>query len=144
MRHVQNVDDEVKLAPWRVTKNLINAFKNTGLMQITGPGDPTGRGEGLSFIRVPARTQLSTRDQGNVPRRKGVCLHAVFGRGLATTTLTAGPWGDLRAAVAKTDADLRKLHISELREKLISYGVPEAEVMSLPRWCVRPQRESCG
>ena len=43
---------------------------------------------------------------------------------------------DASAAVAKTDADLRKLHISELREKLISYGVPEAEVMSLPRWCV--------
>ena len=65
-------DDEVKLAPWRVSRNVINAFKNSGTLQITGSGDPTGRGEGFSFIRVPARTMASERDTGAIPRRRGV------------------------------------------------------------------------
>ena len=70
MLHHQ-VDDEVKLAPWRVTKNLMLAFRNNGMLQITGPGDPTGRGEGFSFIRVPARAHASAREH-NVPKKKGM------------------------------------------------------------------------
>ena len=83
------VDDEVKLAPWRVAKNVINAFKNSGLMQITGPGDPTGRGEGLSFIRVPSRPQLATRDLGNVRHRKGAFIGA--GRNYAEAAVLMRP-----------------------------------------------------
>ena len=49
------VDDELKLTPWRISKNVIAAFQGKTLLQMSGFGDPTGRGEGYSFVRVPMR-----------------------------------------------------------------------------------------
>ena len=56
----QNEDDEVKegqsveqqLAPWQTTKNFLNAAANKAMLQIHGEGDPTGRGEAFSFLKV--------------------------------------------------------------------------------------------
>ena len=57
----QNEDDEVKetgqsveqqLAPWRTTKNFLNAAANKAMLQVHGEGDPTGRGEAFSFLKV--------------------------------------------------------------------------------------------
>ena len=41
----------MKLAPWNVTRNFINAIQNNALLQLHGIGDPTGRGEGFSFLK---------------------------------------------------------------------------------------------
>lgn len=43
---------EQQLAPWLATKNFINATQGKAMLKLYGPGDPTGRGEGFSFIRV--------------------------------------------------------------------------------------------
>ena len=56
----QNEDDEVKegssvqqqLAPWQTTKNFLNAAANKAMLQVHGEGDPTGRGEAFSFLKV--------------------------------------------------------------------------------------------
>lgn len=56
----QNEDDEARegqsieqqLAPWRTTKNFLNAASNKAMLQIHGEGDPTGRGEAFSFLKV--------------------------------------------------------------------------------------------
>jgi hypothetical protein len=47
---------EQQLAPWIATKNFINATQAKSMIQIYGEGDPTGRGEGLSFIWVSMKT----------------------------------------------------------------------------------------
>ncbi|GAA5893262.1 histone acetyltransferase [Sporobolomyces salmoneus] len=46
------LDIEQQLAPWITTKNFINANANKAMLKLHGEGDPTGRGEALSFLRV--------------------------------------------------------------------------------------------
>lgn len=46
-----HLEVEEQLAPWVVTKNFIMATQAKAMLQLHGPGDPTGCGEGFSFIR---------------------------------------------------------------------------------------------
>ncbi|KAI8055199.1 hypothetical protein BDF22DRAFT_675850 [Syncephalis plumigaleata] len=43
---------EQQLAPWIATKNFINAAQGKAMLKLYGPGDPTGCGEGFSFLRI--------------------------------------------------------------------------------------------
>ncbi|KAF2200955.1 hypothetical protein GQ43DRAFT_416872 [Delitschia confertaspora ATCC 74209] len=43
---------ELKLAPWHTTKNFLNACQGKAMLELHGEGDPTGRGEAFSFIKV--------------------------------------------------------------------------------------------
>ncbi|KAI0224391.1 hypothetical protein L0F63_007255 [Massospora cicadina] len=43
---------EEQLAPWIITRNFINATQGKAMLKLYGEGDPTGRGEGFSFVRV--------------------------------------------------------------------------------------------
>jgi len=46
------LDIEIQLAPWITTKNFVLATQGKGMLKLHGPGDPTGREEGFSFIRA--------------------------------------------------------------------------------------------
>ena len=56
------MDDEIKVAPWNTTRAYIQAMKGKCLLQLTGPADPTGCGEGFSYVRMPNKpmTKVST------------------------------------------------------------------------------------
>lgn len=41
-----------KLAPWRASKNFLAACGDNGMIALHGQGDPTGRGEGFSFVKI--------------------------------------------------------------------------------------------
>lgn len=43
---------EQQLAPWIASRNFINATQGKAMLQLYGEGDPTGRGEGFSFIKT--------------------------------------------------------------------------------------------
>ncbi|KAI9712271.1 MAG: hypothetical protein M1820_001484 [Bogoriella megaspora] len=43
---------EEKLAPWKTTKNFLNACSSKAMLEIFGEGDPSGRGEAFSFIKT--------------------------------------------------------------------------------------------
>lgn len=47
-----NLDIEQLLAPWIATKNFIHASQGKAMLKLHGDGDPTGMGEGFSFLRV--------------------------------------------------------------------------------------------
>lgn len=57
-RTVDDNDDESKmsleqkLAPWISTKNFIHGTQGKAMLELHGDGDPTGRGEGISFIKT--------------------------------------------------------------------------------------------
>ena len=51
------MDDEIKAAPWNTTRAFIAAMKNKCILQLTGDADPTGRGEGFSYVKVPNKTE---------------------------------------------------------------------------------------
>ncbi|KIY51236.1 hypothetical protein FISHEDRAFT_64273 [Fistulina hepatica ATCC 64428] len=48
----QNLSVEQQLAPWNTTKNFISACQQKAMLQLHGPGDPTGRGEAFSMMRI--------------------------------------------------------------------------------------------
>ena len=49
----KKVDEEIQTAPWNTTRAYIQAMKGKCLLQVRGVADPTGMGEGFSYIRIP-------------------------------------------------------------------------------------------
>ena len=100
------MDDEVKVAPWNTTRAYVQAMKNKCLLQLTGPADPTGCGEGFSYVRVPNKPQINKEELDSQPKR----------------------------IVTGTDADLRRLSLNNAKAILRKHGVPEDEIKKLSRW----------
>ncbi|TPX74808.1 hypothetical protein CcCBS67573_g03915 [Chytriomyces confervae] len=46
-----STDLEIQMAPWIWSKNFVMTIQGKGMVQLYGGGDPTGIGEGFSFIR---------------------------------------------------------------------------------------------
>jgi transcription initiation factor TFIID subunit 1 len=57
------IDDEVKNAPWHTTRSYLDANKGKCLLQINGVADPTGRGEGFSYVRQPFKNKQDEGDE---------------------------------------------------------------------------------
>ncbi|XP_037910415.1 transcription initiation factor TFIID subunit 1 isoform X2 [Hermetia illucens] len=100
------MDDEVKVAPWNTTRAYIQAMRGKCLLQLTGPADPTGCGEGFSYVRVPNKPTQTKEEQEKEPKR----------------------------TVTGTDADLRRLPLNKAKELLRKFKVPEEEIKKLSRW----------
>ncbi|CAD5209353.1 unnamed protein product [Bursaphelenchus xylophilus] len=98
------IEDEIKCAPWNTSRAFIAATKGKCLLDQTGVADPTGCGQGFSYVRVSAKPQKE--DVPQIPKR----------------------------LVTGTNADLRKLPLKEAKEICRSYGVKEEEINSLSRW----------
>jgi transcription initiation factor TFIID subunit 1, fungi type len=43
---------EQQMAPWRATRNFTMASQGKAMLKLHGEGDPTGRGEGFSFVKT--------------------------------------------------------------------------------------------
>ncbi|XP_013142953.1 PREDICTED: transcription initiation factor TFIID subunit 1 [Papilio polytes] len=99
------MDDEVKVAPWNTTRAYIQAMRGKCLLQLTGPADPTGCGEGFSYVRMPNKPTQQPNDEQQ-PKR----------------------------TVTGTDADLRRLSLNNAKALLRKFGVPEEEIKKLSRW----------
>ena len=48
----ENQTLEQELAPWKTSKNFINATQGKAMLKLHGEGDPSGRGEAFSFIKT--------------------------------------------------------------------------------------------
>ncbi|XP_053398607.1 transcription initiation factor TFIID subunit 1-like isoform X2 [Mercenaria mercenaria] len=101
------IEDEVKTAPWNTTRAYISAMKGKCLLDLNGVADPTGVGEGFSYIKVPNKPQPRDEGKDNTPQKK---------------------------TVTGTDADLRKLYLKDAKNLLRKFGVPEHEIKKLSRW----------
>ncbi|XP_055893415.1 transcription initiation factor TFIID subunit 1-like isoform X2 [Biomphalaria glabrata] len=100
------IDDEIRVAPWNTTRAYISAMKGKCLLQLTGLADPTGCGEGFSYIKVP-----------NKP-----------------TTKEEAKETPVKKTVTGTDADLRRLNLQDAKQLLRKFGVHESEIKKLSRW----------
>lgn len=53
---------QVRTAPWNTTRAFIAAMKGKCLLEVTGVADPTGCGEGFSYVKIPNKpTQQKVR-----------------------------------------------------------------------------------
>jgi hypothetical protein len=75
------IEEELQLTSWNLTQNFINAMQGKGLLQITGFGDPSGRGEAYSYLRLAQKVANPKIEKDKEPK----------------------------AIVTGTDADLRKV-----------------------------------
>ncbi|XP_070491239.1 transcription initiation factor TFIID subunit 1 [Chironomus tepperi] len=100
------MDDEVKVAPWNTTRAYLQAMRGRCILQLNGPADPTGCGEGFSYVRMPNKPTQNKEEQESQPKR----------------------------TVTGTDADLRRLPLSNAKALLRKYNVPEEEIKKLSRW----------
>lgn len=100
------MDDEVKVAPWNTTRAYLQAMRGRCILQLNGPADPTGCGEGFSYVRMPNKPTQNKEEQESQPKR----------------------------TVTGTDADLRRLPLNRAKELLRKYNVPEEEIKKLSRW----------
>ena len=108
MRHICSVVVQVRAAPWSTTRSYIAAMKGKCLLQLHGVAEPTGCGEGFSYIKVP-----------NKPTLKEDCRET-----------------PMKKMVTGTDADLRRLVLRDARQMLRSrFGLKESDVSVVCTLC---------
>jgi hypothetical protein len=103
--------EELQLAPWHLTGEFIEVHKKaegTGMMKLTGLGDPSGQGEGFSFLRE---------------------VDAKPTKAVGTGTLSAQ-----MKKITGTEDDLRKLTMKQMAALLRSYGMAQKQIDTLKRW----------
>ncbi|KAL6946794.1 hypothetical protein ACO0QE_001643 [Hanseniaspora vineae] len=60
----EKVNLEEQLTPWNTTKNFLNATQMRAMVAIHGEGDPTGNGEGISFLKTSMKGGLVFNNAG--------------------------------------------------------------------------------
>mmetsp|Transcript_17160 Transcript_17160/g.41757 ORF Transcript_17160/g.41757 Transcript_17160/m.41757 type:complete len:1420 (+) Transcript_17160:199-4458(+) len=102
--------EELQLAPWHLSGEFYDVHKKgegTGMMKLTGLGDPSGVGEGFSFLReVDAKPSKS----------------------VATGQINQ------KDKITGTEDDLRKLTMKQMANILRSYGMAQKDIDTLKRW----------
>ncbi|KAJ3332178.1 hypothetical protein HDU76_001059 [Blyttiomyces sp. JEL0837] len=136
-----NADIEVQMAPWTTTKNF-----RRGMLKLFGDGDPTGRGEGFSFIKQSMKVPFY-RQGDPVPEKPDPSkpkVHTKFSyteQDVIYREEIKRIWNaQLRALSCETPPDLgdegeedieamgrkkRQLEISEENERKTMYGYDE-------------------
>jgi transcription initiation factor TFIID subunit 1 len=97
-----DLDDEIKNAPWHTTRAYLDAIKGKCLLQVTGIADPTGRGEGFSYVRQQIKTNKE---------EEAKAAAAAHQEKLKEQQLKEQQQQQTKRMVTGTDADLRRLHL---------------------------------
>lgn len=110
-----HMERELQITPWNLSSNFVactsQGKENIERLEITGVGDPSGRGLGFSYARAPPKAPVSNA----MVKKK-----AAANRGGSTVT--------------GTDADLRRLSMEAAREVLLKFNVPEEDIANQTRW----------
>ncbi len=113
------IDDEVKNAPWHTTRAYLDATKGKCLLQINGVADPTGRGEGFSYVRQAFKPN-NTKQEEEAQKEQQAAQKEQAAQN--------------KRMVTGTDADLRRLNLKDAKQLLLKYGLPQEEIDKLKRW----------
>uniref|UniRef100_A0A1D1Y4I7 Transcription initiation factor TFIID subunit 1 n=1 Tax=Anthurium amnicola TaxID=1678845 RepID=A0A1D1Y4I7_9ARAE len=113
-----HIERELLITSWNLSSNFVACTnqdrENIERLEITGVGDPSGRGLGFSYVRVTPKAPFTSA----VVKKKASAVTA--GRGSSTVT--------------GTDADLRRLSMDAAREVLLKFNVPDEQIGRLTRW----------
>ena len=107
----RRIIQELMLSSWNLSQSFLSAFQTQGRMHLTGYGDPTNGHGGINFIKLPLK--ISRHESALLRKKKK---------------------GKPSQKVTGTGADLRKLSMKFLHEKLGQYGFTENTLAGLDRW----------
>merc|ERR1740136_89270 len=108
------IHEELLLSPWHLTSEFIDVHKHehgTGMMGLTGLGDPSGRTEAFNFLRV-ADARPNKAPGNNTDGALNTRIKKITG----------------------TENDLRKLNMKQMAEILRSYSMGMQDISRLKRW----------
>ncbi|XP_015082118.1 transcription initiation factor TFIID subunit 1 isoform X2 [Solanum pennellii] len=109
-----HIERELQITPWNLSSNFVACTnqdrENIERLEITGVGDPSGRGLGFSYVRTTPKAPIPNA----ISKKK--------------TVVAKG------STVTGTDADLRRLSMEAAREVLLKFNVPEEQIAKLTRW----------
>jgi hypothetical protein len=71
------MDVQQLLAPWVMTKSYLHSQRDKAWVQLYGEAEPTGRGEGFSFIKVSMK-ELFLREHETMEERQGSFSSSFF------------------------------------------------------------------
>ncbi|CAK4644951.1 unnamed protein product [Aphanomyces euteiches] len=114
----RSINEQLLLTPWNLTNGYVECHlqgKGSGMLLLGGIGDPSARGEGFSFVRVPQSRAKKKEGEEIAVSEEAEVQKAV-------------------AAVTGTTADLRKLKMKEAGEVLKNLGMSESDIKKLRRW----------
>ncbi|OMP09565.1 Ubiquitin [Corchorus olitorius] len=110
-----HIERELQITPWNLSSNFVACTgqdrENIERLEITGVGDPSGRGLGFSYVRTAPKAPVSNA----VMKKK--------------TAVARGG-----SSVTGTDADLRRLSMEAAREVLLKFNVPDEVIAKQTRW----------
>ncbi|KAK6266296.1 hypothetical protein QUC31_017133 [Theobroma cacao] len=110
-----HIERELQITPWSLSSNFVACTSQDRecieRLEITGVGDPSGRGLGFSYVRTAPKAPMS-----NAMMKKKTAA----GRG--------------GSSVTGTDADLRRLSMEAAREVLLKFNVPDEVIAKQTRW----------
>lgn len=110
-----HIERELQITSWNLSCNFVASTLQgrecIERLEITGIGDPSGRGLGFSYLRVAPKPPISSA----LVKKK-----AAAARG--------------GSAVTGTDADLRRLSMDAAREVLLKFNVDEEQIEKMTRW----------
>lgn len=108
--------EELQLTPWHLTGEFIEVHKKgegSGMMKLTGLGDPSGRGEGYSYLRE--QDSKPSKSVGNAAANNAALANQI-------------------KKITGTADDLRKLTMKQMASLLRSYGMAQKQIDTLKRW----------
>lgn len=50
---------QVQCAPWNTSRAFLTAVKGKCMLDLSGVADPTGRGEGFSYVKVSVKATIA-------------------------------------------------------------------------------------
>ncbi|CAL8132278.1 unnamed protein product [Orchesella dallaii] len=111
---VDENEGELKTAPWNTTRECLLAMQGKYLLEVSGSADPTGCGEGFSYVRRPLQKRFAKPvEKGNQQVKPG----------------------ERHRRLGGTDADLRKMSVPKGRAVLRKYKIiEEEEIVKLNRF----------
>lgn len=118
----------MRTAPWNTTRAFIAAMKGKCLLEVTGVADPTGCGEGFSYVKVPNKPTQQKVTHTNKH------IYVKHNPSAFLSSLCVCACQDerepqpVKKTVTGTDADLRRLSLKNAKQLLRKFGVPEEEV----------------
>lgn len=118
---------QVKCAPWHTTKAYLDSLKGKCWLQLRGFADPTGCGEGFSYVRVSNKPNARVR-KNKVSVQMKIIVEILISQEVEPEATQA------KKMVTGTDADLRRLHLKEAKKILNRFGVSESDIRNLSRW----------
>jgi len=108
LKYVRLFEEELSVSPWYLSASFVSAMAGKGMLRLAGGGEPFGKDESFSYVKIPQKEQQKKQKKRtvNIPKM----------------------------SVTGTAADLRKLSLENARIVLLKFGVSEAVISKLPRW----------